>query len=220
MEAKEHIYNLRTNLQEVGSFLSRATDQHIMFMLDKARAVLASQRLDREINVIQMTQTADFKTREATKEEIGQLGTSNILAIDIPVPVSHQGGSGIFSIGPTNGSFNYTEISYSQLQTVTSGRKYTSVGPKWLLIGSTVYLLNIKTTGTKLVRVRGVWDEPYKIVQVQGLYKYLSPFSWEYPLTNKDVKAVYQIALSGDLGWSDRAASVIAEQNRKQEQQN
>lgn len=214
MIAKEHIYNLRTNLQEVGSPLSEATDQHLMYMLDEARAVLASQKMDKIININQMTQWADFTIREATKAELGTMGSTQVKAVDIPVPISYSGGSGIFSVGPTDGKLNYAEISYSQLQTFTA-RKYTAASTKWLLMDSTIFLLNLKVSSTAKVRVRGIWDEPYKIIQARGEYKYLNPFYWEYPLTNKDARTVYQIAMSGDLGWKDIATRAVANRDRE-----
>ena len=59
MKAKEFIYNLRTNLEEAGSQLRSATDQHIMFMLDEARAIYAGQKMDRAFSLTQMAQVID-----------------------------------------------------------------------------------------------------------------------------------------------------------------
>lgn len=216
MEAKEHIYNLRTNLQDVGSLLAKATDQHLMYMLDEARATLASQKMDKKVNVQQMAQFADFTARDATSKEMGTIGSSKVLALDIPVPTSFMNGVAIFTIGSTDGKISYTQISFSQLRTYWA-RKYTSKVPMWFIMGSTVFMINVKTTGVVLARVRGIWDEPYRIIKAKGQYKYLKPFAWEYPLTNKDAKTVYQIALSGDLGWSDDAARVIADRMRTQQ---
>ena len=50
MKAKELIYNLRTNLSGMGSQLSVATDQHIQYMLDEARSVLASRKMEQKVN--------------------------------------------------------------------------------------------------------------------------------------------------------------------------
>jgi hypothetical protein len=214
MIAKEHIYNLRTNLQDVGSLLGKSTDQHLMYMLDEARASLASQKIDKKVNIVQMMQFADFKTRATSSDEIGTVGNSRVLALDIPAPVSHLKGIAIFTIGPTDGKSSYTQISYSRLRTI-QGRKYTSKTPMWFILGSTIFLINVKSTGGVRARVRGVWDEPYRIIQAKGEYKYLTPFEWEYPLTNKDAKTVYQIALAGDLGWGDDAAQAIAARQRE-----
>lgn len=215
MKAKEHIYNLRTNLENVGSQIAKTTDQHLMYMLDEARASLASQKMDKRVNVIQMSQFMDKKAREATPEEIGSIGMSKVLAIDIPKPTAYLNGVAIFTVGSTDGKIAYTQITFSQIRTLI-GRKYTSATPKWLILGNTIFLINVKSTSSITARIRGIFDEPYRIIQEQGLYKKLAPFDWEYPLTMKDAKTAYQIALTGDLGWSDTAARAIADQMRKE----
>ena len=215
MKAKEHIYNLRTNLQAVGSQIATATDQHVMFMLDEARATLAAQKMDRKVNVIQMAQFVDAKTREATSEEIGTIGTSKILVLEIPDPIAYLNGGGIFTIGPTDGKTSYSRMTYSQLRTMV-GRKYTAETPKWFFLDNKIYLVNVKAVGTSIARVRGIFDEPYKVEIAKGRYKRLAPFDWEYPLSMKDSGTVYKIAMSGDLGWGDTASRTINDNIRKQ----
>ena len=219
MKAKELIYNLRTNLEGMGSSLANTTDQHVMYMLDEARAVLAGRKMDQKVNVIQMVQHLDVVPKDATKEEMGTIGLSNIKVLEVPDPVSYLNGGGIFTIGPTDGRTSYTQISYSQIRTV-SGRKYTGSAPKWFFFNDKIYLLNIKPPGIKIARVRGIFDEPYKVIQARGEYKYLAPFDWEYPLAMKDADSIYKIAISGDLGWGDSAAAVISARMKKETKDN
>lgn len=185
-------------------------------MLDEARAVLASRKMDSKVNVIQMSQVLDTKPSKATSSEIGQIGTTQVLKLSIPNPISYLNGSGIFTVGPTDGGDSYTRITYSQLRTVLF-RKYTANSPKWFWLNNAIYIINSDISGLEKVRVRGIFDEPYRIIQAQGTYKYLAPFDWEYPLTLKDANTVYRLALSGDLGWGDTAARVIGAENRKEE---
>ncbi|MBV1928208.1 MAG: hypothetical protein KUG81_01685 [Gammaproteobacteria bacterium] len=218
MKAKEHIYNLKTNLSEAGSQLQFTTDQHLMFMLDEARATLASRKMDAKVNVIQMSQTLDKAPVTATSSEIGQIGDTRILKVVVPDPIAYLNGGGIFTVGPTDGQESYTRISYSQLRTVLY-RKYTASSPKWFWLNDAIYIINSDISGLEKVRVRGIFDEPYKVVQENGLYKYLDPFNWEYPLTMKDSNTVYKLAISGDLGWGDTAARIINNETRNQNQQ-
>jgi len=215
MKAKELIYNLRTNLVETGSELSLATDQHLMFMLDEARAKLAAQKMDARVNVVQMSQVVDVKPIKAPKEEIGQIGSTNVLKLIIPDPISYLNGGGIFTVGSTDGEESYTEISYSQLRTALF-RKYTSKAPKWFWLENALYLVNVELSSLQKVRVRGIFDEPYKVEIAMGRYKYLKPFDWEYPMTLKDADTIYKLAIAGDLGYGDTAVQAIRAAESKQ----
>jgi hypothetical protein len=219
MKAKEVIYNLRTNLAAEGSEISKSTDQHIMYMLDEARAKLASQKMDNRINVVQMSQVVDVKPVTAPKDEIGQIGSTKVLKLVIPDPISYMNGGGIFTVGSTDGEESYTQISYSQLRTSLS-RKYTASSPKWFWFENSVYIINAEISSLAKVRVRGIFDEPYKVEQAMGRYKYLAPFDWEYPLTLKDADTIYKMAFSGDLGWGDTAVKAIQREKKKDKGEN
>ena len=222
MKAKEFVYNLRTNFQEVGSQLQHASDQHIMYMLDEARAIFATQKLNAAISLNQMAQIVDVAPIAAPKSEVGTVGNSNIIKLVIPQPVAYNNGEGIFTVGSTDGQDSYTRITFSELRTVLY-RKYTSTSPKWFWMNDAIYIINVEVDSLSKVRVRGVFSEPYKVEIAMGRYKYLRPFDWEYPLSLKDAKAVYQIAMSGDLGWGDTAVQAVQiaaqKQNRQQQQE-
>jgi hypothetical protein len=189
-------------------------------MLDEARAKLASQKMDAKVNIVQMSQVVDVKPTNALKSEIGQVGNSKVLKLEVPNFISYSGGGGIFTIGSTDGEESYTEISYSQLRTVLY-RKYTASSPKWFLLNGQIYLINSEISNLQKARVRGIFDEPYRVEQAMGRYKYLSPFDWEYPLTLKDADTVYKIAMAGDMGWGDEAVEALqkATKNKKDESQ-
>jgi hypothetical protein len=220
MKAKEFIYNLRTNLEEAGSQLRSATDQHIMFMLDEARAIYAGQKMDRAFSLTQMAQVIDVTPTIAPTSEVGTVGNARILKVEIPQPVVYMNGDGIFTVGATDGQDSYTRIDFSQLRTALS-RKYTGNTPKWFWLGSSMYIINAEIDSLSKVRIRGIFSEPYKVEIAMNRYKYLDPFNWEYPLSLKDAKAVYQLAMSGDLGWGDTAVQAIqnAEAKSKRGQQ-
>ncbi len=215
MKAKEVIYNLRTNLQAASSQVKDTTDQHIMFMCDEARAKLASQKMDAKVNVIQMIQMVDIKPIDATKAEMGTIGTSKVLKLVIPDPIAYLDGGGIITVGPTDGAENYSRITYAQLTTVLH-RKYTANSPKWFFLENAIYVINADVEDLQKIRVRGVFDEPYRVEQAMGRYKYLTPFDWEYPISMKDLDSVYKIAMSGDLGWGDSAVQSINASRQKQ----
>jgi len=215
MKAKELIYNLRTNLAEADSQLKNTTDQHLMYMLDEARAKLAAQKMDARVNVVQMTQVVDVKPINAPKDEIGQIGSTKVIKLVIPDPIAYLNGSGIFTVGTTDGEESYTQISYSQLLTALS-RKYTAKSPKWFWYENAVYIVNVDLSGLQKIRVRGIFDEPYKVEQVMGRYKYLKPFDWEYPLSMKDADTIYKLAMDSDLGWGDAAIASINREKSKQ----
>lgn len=220
MKAKEHIYNLRTNLIESGTKLINTTDQHLMYMLDEARAILASRKMDKKQDISLMAQYVDIKPSKAPKEEIGTVGFTKVLKVDIPTPISYFNGESIFTVGATDGQDSYTRISFSQLRTVLS-RKYTASSPKWFWHNNAIYIINAEIDSLQKVRVRGIFAEPYKVEIALDRYKYLTPFDWEYPLSLNDQDTVYKIAMSGDLSWGDIATQAIsARQQRQVELQN
>lgn len=219
MKAKELIDNLRTNLGEADKQINKYTDHHLLYMLDEARASLASQKMDAKVNVIQMVQSIDVTPTNASKTELGQIGKSRILKLDVPDPIAYLNGGGIMTVGPTDGSEGYSRITYSQLRTAIY-RKYTAKAPKWFFHENGIYIINSDTEMLKKIRVRGIFDEPYKVEIAMGRYKYLNPFDWEYPLSMKDAKTVYQIAISGDLGWGSTSAQTINAAKSRQSKDN
>lgn len=217
MKAKELIYNLRTNLEGVNSQLKQASDQHIMFMLDEQRATLAARKMDKRDSVNLMAQYFDVKPKDAPKAELGTVGTTKVIKIDVPQPVEYKNGQAIFTVGATDGQDSYTQITYSQLRT-TLHRKYTGSTPKWLWHNNAIFIINSEIDGLSKVRVRGIFSEPYKVIQAKGEYKYLTPFDWEYPIGMKEMDTIYKLAASGDMGWGDTAIQAVAkEQARNQE---
>ena len=152
MKAEELIYNLRTNLGDSASTLADTTDQHLMYMLDEARAVLASQKMDVGVNLNQMTQFVDVKPIKAPKAEVGTVGNANVVKLVLPQPITYKNGEGIFSVGSTDGDDSYTRITFSQLRTVLF-RKYTSNTPKWFWLNGAIYVVNVEVDSLQKIRV-------------------------------------------------------------------
>ena len=216
MKAKELIYNLRANLEEVGSQLATKTDQHLMYMLDSARTVLSAQKMDRAVNVSQLVQYVDVTPTQAPKADLGLTGEANIMKLTIPKPAMYNNGEAIFTVGAIDGEDSFSKITFSQLRTALY-RKYTGSAPKWLWHNDAIYIINIEIDSLAKVRVRAIFEEPYQVEIAMGRYKYLTPFDWEYPLTFKDAKAVYQLAMSAELGWGDIAVQSIQNAQRRQQ---
>ncbi|HEC44438.1 hypothetical protein LCGC14_0984220 [marine sediment metagenome] len=215
MIAKKIIDNLKTNLAEAGSQIAGFTDHHIMFMLDEARATLASRKMDAKVNVIQMIQPVDVVPIDATRTEMGTIGDKKVLKLVIPDPIAYLNGGGIMTVGPTDGTESYSRITYSQIRTALY-RKYTGKAPKWFFHENAIYIVNADSEMLQKIRVRGIWDQPYLVEIAMKRYKYLDPFNWEYPLSMKDLNTVYQLAMAGDLGWGDIATQSIQAQKVKQ----
>lgn len=216
MKAKELIDNFRTNLESGGSLVQEYTDQHIMYMLDKGRSILASQKIDTGSAMLKMAQTIDVTTKPSTKDEIGSVQGAVVLKVEIPTPVTHTNGVAIFTVGATDGGDSYAQISFSQLRTVFH-RKHTAHTPKWLFLNGAIYIVARDVDSSMKVRVQGVFEEPYKVEIAAGRYKYLDPYNFEYPLSSKDEKTVYQLTVVGELGWGDVAARAVAASMQKQE---
>ena len=215
MKAQELIDNLRTNLAEADKQIANFTDHHLLYMLDEARAALASQKMDAKVNIIQMVQSIDVTPIDATKSEMGSIGDRKVLKLDVPDPIAYLNGGGVLTFGPTDGTEAYTRITYSQIRTAPY-RKYTAKAPKWFFHENAIYVINADSEMLKTIRVRAIFDEPYKVEIYMQRYKYLDPFNWEYPLSMKDAKTVYQMAISGDLGWGSTAAQTINAAKQKQ----
>ena len=179
-----------------------------MFMLDEARATFAAQKMDAKINVVQMSQTLDVEPRKVTKEELGTVGISSTLVLNIPDPIAYSNGCGLFTIGSTDGRESYTQITYSQLRTALH-RKYTSTSPKWMWHEDKLFIINASIYSLNKIRVRGIFDRPQDVMVMKGLVKKLDPYAWEYPLSSKDLPTIYRLAFSGDLGWGNTAASAV-----------
>jgi len=208
MLAKELIYNIRTNFDAVNSSIKNYTDQHIMYMLDEARAILASRKMDAKVNVEHMSQFLDVKPSIAPLTDIGTVGNKKLLKLTIPSPIAYLNGGSIFTVGPTDGRTSYTRITFGQLRTALS-RKYTGNTPKWLFFNNAVYLVNTSPEDVSLIRVYGIFDQPYKIAELDSFYSALKPFEFKYPLSMKDAKTIYELAFAGDLGWGDSAIRAV-----------
>lgn len=216
MKAKQLIYNLRTNFNAVDSQLKNTTDQHLMYMLDSARSILASQKMDNAVDIAQMSQTLDVVPKIATAKDIGLVGNEKVLKIELPKPIAYKNGIAIFTVGTTDGTESCTQITFSQLRTALH-RKYTANSPKWFWLDNAIYVINRDVDSSSKLRVRGIFDEPYLVEKAMKRFKYLDPFEFEYPLSNKDAKTVYQLAMSSDLGWGDTAVQAVQSAERRQQ---
>jgi len=241
MKAKEIINNLKLVLKEQGTMINTSSDHHLMFMLDEARAKFAAQKMDAKVNVVQMAQFVDvvpipvdtkasIMVQGATvhqnstapileivqeSTEVIKFGSVKVLKLIIPDPIAYMNGGGVFTVGPTDGSSSFSQISYSQLRLATH-RLFTGSVPKWFFFENAIYVINATTEAYQKIRIRGIFDRPFHIEIFQGRYKYLHPFDWEYPLSMKDLPTIYQIAIANDLGWGDAAAAAINKEQLKQ----
>jgi hypothetical protein len=220
MKAKELIDNLKANFASIpSSNINALTDTHLMYMLDEARATYAAQKMDAAINVTLMSQFVDVEPKESELFS-DELGTEiSIVKLDIPKPIDYSNGVGIFTVGPTDGSTSYSKIEYSQLRTALA-RKYTGRSPKWFWFNDTVYVLNIDPTFTDKVRVRGIFDEPWRITLAKGEFKRLRPWDFEYPLSFKEAGIIYTMAMQSDLAWGDSALQATNNAKAKSQKDN
>jgi len=215
MKAKELIYNLKTNFENVNSEIAKANDHHLMWMLDEARAILAARKMDSRINVELMTQFLDVVPVVADKKIFGDLGDAEVMKVSIPKPINYNNGAGIFTVGSQDGQESFSRITFSQIRTANF-RKFTRSTPKWFLLDNDIYIINIPMEAASKVRVRGIFDEPWRVIDAKGEFKHLDPWNFEYPLSAKDAKGLYQLALTGDMGWGDAAARAVMEQQEDQ----
>lgn len=188
-----------------------------MYMLDKGRATLASRKLDQKTDITQMVQFLDKRPEKVLAKELGSIGDSEMFKLVIPKAADFHKGPAIFTVGPTDGSYLYPQLSYSQLSTF-QGRRYTVATPKWTMIDKDIYLINLDSEGSSKVRVRGVFDEPWRIIEAKGEFNPLDPWNFEYPLSMKDERTVYELVISHDLGWGDMAAQAISNMIAKSQQ--
>lgn len=209
MRAKELIDNLKAAFDNAGSAstLTNLADIHLMYMLDEARAKLASQKMDGFVNVDLMSQHVDAELQNTDEFEEAYVDL-NVSLIEIPKPIAYLNGSGIFSVGPIDGSTSYSHISYAELRTALA-RKYTGSSPKWFWFKDKIYLVNVFSIGAEQVRVRGIFDEPWRVIKANGLFKRLKPYDFEYPLSLKDADTVYKLAQQGDMAWADDAITAV-----------
>lgn len=218
MIAEEVIYNLRTLLAEEGSTLVNKTDQHLMFMLDEARSILISRKIDNQQNVESFSQFYDVTPLAAPSSILGTVNEKTPYVIECPTPVSLSHGVGITSLGPTDGSIEYGKIDYGRLKTALH-KKYTSQDTKWFYDNGKIIIINATFLVTTKVRVRGYFDEPWRIAELNGKTTVFRPFNFLYPASNKDLASIYSIAMSGDLSWGDTAVQLINRQKQAQQRQ-
>ena len=220
MKAKELIDNLKANFASVpGSNINALTDTHLMYMLDEARATYASQKMDAAINVTLMSQFVDVDVEESSLFEDTFDADTSIVKLTIPKPIDYTNGVGIFTIGPTDGSTSYSKIEYSQLRTALS-RKYTGSSPKWFWFNDTIYVINIDPAFTDKVRVRGIFDEPWRVILAKGEFKRLQPWDFEYPLSFKEAGIIYTMAMQSDMAWGDSALQATNNAKAKSQKDN
>jgi hypothetical protein len=217
MVAKELIYNLRGVLTETQSSLLEKTDQQLMYMIDEARVILASRKVQNNYDTTNFTQYFDVKPIKATNGVITKVGDKPVLVIELPskfASFNHLFGG--FSVGSTDGSLMYSKIEFHSIRT-SIYRKYTGTSPKWVLDNNKILIINSTTGIESKVRIRGIFDEPSKIENFKTPISKLDPYQFEYPLSMKDAPAVYDILMSGELSYGDVTAQAVAKQQRAQQ---
>ena len=212
MKAKEHIYNLRDNLSVDNSSLVGKTDQHLMYMLDEARSILVSRKVANRSNIDNMTQYFDTTPSVGKVSDLAILGSREFLKIETPKPITLTKGLGILTVGSTDSRAIFSKVDYSRIRTYIH-RKYTGNSPIWIYENNTILILNSLGGIVSKIRVRGLFDEPWKVERIKGNIDPFDPFNFEYPLSLKDSNAVYDIAMSGDLAWGDISIQSIARRN-------
>jgi hypothetical protein len=214
MVAKELIYNFREVLRETQSSVSERTDQHLMYLLDEARVILASRKIQNNYDVTIFTQFFDVKPAKADTSIISNVGTKPVLFIKLPTMfASFNKLFGGFSVGSTDGETTYGKLNFYNIKTALY-RKYTGSNPKWVLDENNILIINSTTGIESKIRVRGIFDEPGKIATYKNTVSKLDPYQYEYPLSMKDAPALYNIAMSGELSYGDVAAQAVSKQQR------
>jgi hypothetical protein len=214
MVAKELIYNFREVLKETQSSVSERTDQHLMYLLDEARVILASRKIQNNYDVTNFTQFFDVKPVKAESAIISKVGSKPVLVVNLPTMfASFNNLFGGFSVGSTDGETSYSKIAFHSIKT-SIYRKYTGSSPKWALDDNKILIINSTTGVGSKVRVRGIFDEPGKISAYRNIVSKLDPYQYEYPLSMKDAAALYNIAMSGELSYGDVAAQAVSKQQR------
>jgi hypothetical protein len=217
MVAKELIYNLRGVLKETQSSLLEKTDQQLMYMLDESRVILASRKVQNNYDTTNFTQYFDAKPIKATNDIITKAGNKPVLIIELPSRfTSFNKLFGGFSVGSTDGEIMYSKIEFHNIKT-SIYRKYTGYSPKWVLDNNKILIINSTTGVESKVRVRGIFDEPFKVENFKTPVSRLDPFQFEYPLSMKDAPAVYDILMSGELRYGDITAQAVSKQQRSQQ---
>jgi hypothetical protein len=216
MKAKELIYNLREVLKGTQSSLSDRTDQHLMYLLDEARVILASRKIQSNYDLNSFVQYFDKKPSKVTSDIIARVGNKPVLVLELPSNfASFNGMRGGFSVGSTDSEVSYSRIEFHSIKT-SIYRKYTGDNPKWTIDNNKIIIINSTTGIESKIRVRGVFDEPFKIENFKTPLKKLDPFDFEYPLTLKDATAVYDILMTGELSYADITAQAVSRQKRSQ----
>jgi hypothetical protein len=217
MVAKKLIYNLKGVLKETKSSLLEMTDQQLLYMLDEARVILASRKIQNNYDTTNFTQYFDKKPVKATNSIITSVGSKPVLIIDLPSKfASFNNLFGGFSVGSTDGALMYSKIEFHNIRT-SIYRKYTGSAPKWTLDNNKILIINSTTGIESKVRVRGIFDEPFEVENFKSPISKFDPLEFEYPLSMKDAPAVYAILMSGELSYGDLAAQAVAKQQRSQQ---
>lgn len=214
MKAKEHIYNLRDNLSVANSSLVDKTDQHLMYMLDEARSILISRKVANKHNIDNMTQYFDTAPTLGKNSDSAILACKDFVKVTTPKPITLNKGIGILTVGGSDARSIYSKIDYSRIR-IYMYRKYTGSSTVWIYENNSILVINSLGGIMENVRVRGLFDEPYKVEALKGNIDPFNPFDFEYPLSLKDSNAVYDIAMAGDLAWGDISIQTIAKRNQE-----
>ena len=195
MKAQEIIDNFREFLTDMRSPLSSRTDTHLMFILDEARAMIVGRQVGNRGSLQAMTPTLDLSPTVSSASEMGQIGSSSVIKVTVPTPVAVREFDGITMVSSADLKEVYTKVSLAGLQS-SLYRKYTGGTQKYTRINNDLFIINSKRGISSKIQVTGVFDEPYKVLELLGKIDPFAPYDFEYPLSMKDARSVYEVALT------------------------
>jgi hypothetical protein len=193
MKAKEIVFHLK-NLKAGGtqSQNMNISDMEYLAMVDYYRATLIRQQ-----------QGAGYRINDRFIQDLGIIDIAPLYdnistyatIVEIPSPIEVPLGVLIVDVVSTTG-INYQKGNYSSVKWSKFSR-LTKDEPKWFFVDNKVGVVN--HVGSDKVRVKGIFESPYKALVFAKKHNELDPLDFEYPVTTTMLDTIYKMIIESEM---------------------
>ncbi len=172
---------------------NKLSDRQVAFWINHYRSKLIKQALSKGEALSEwFYQTLPILEIEKVTTELGDCLYRSKLPL--PQPVFSNLRDMLSYVGPPEGSKNFDELKYQDLQFIEFS-KYAKRYPHYCIRDRYLYIYYPPTSNLSKVMVRGVFEEPEKL----GLYSAFTGFDFEYPVPGYMIDTIKKLIIDSEL---------------------